>query len=139
MITISLTQPIEASAQDVFDTLLAHEQLSRFFDATFRVKQPATDKNNVNGAGLIREVTMRGECFNEEIVAAQDGYIHYRIVGDKPVKNHYGSIQITHTMTGCIVHYLITCHALWWQPHCIVKHVITNDIRQGLTKLAEYF
>lgn len=139
MITVSLTQSIDATADDVFAALLAHEQLSRFFDATFNIKQSATDEHNANGAGLIREVTMRGESFSEEIVAAKDGYIHYRIIGNKPVENHYGGIRVTNNSIGCVVNYVITCSALWWQPSFIVKRIITNDISQGLTKLAEHF
>ncbi|WP_435275019.1 SRPBCC family protein [Psychrobium sp. nBUS_13] len=135
MLTISLTKSINASADDVHSALLDHEQLGRFFNGSFSVKQPATCST---GVGLIREITMRGEKFCEEVIAVTQRCIHYRIIGNKPVRNHYGSIHIIDSNDGCKINYLITCQALWWQPSFIVKKIINQDMSQGLTKLAEH-
>lgn len=136
MLTISLTKFINASADDVHSALLDHEQLGRFFNGSFTVKQPATCST---GVGLIREITMRGEKFCEEVTAVTQCCIHYRIIGNKPVKNHYGSIHIIDSSHGCNINYLITCQAQWWQPSFVVKKIINHDMSHGLTKLAEYF
>lgn len=136
MITISLSRTIAASADEVIATLLDHRRLDRFFDAKFTVKTPATASN---GVGLVREITMRGEQFCEEVVAVTKNCIQYRIVGVKPVKNHYGSIHAIDTTQGCKINYIITCQALWWQPSFIVKKLINQDISRGLNKLAEHF
>lgn len=139
MITIRLTQQIKSGVNDVFNTLLEHEQLSRFFSGTFRVVHPSKDTSNSNGVGAVREICMRGETFCEEITAAKDGCIEYRILGNKPIKNHRGMIDIKPNQLGCLVNYVIECEAQWWQPSFIVKRIITHDISVGLTKLTEYF
>lgn len=136
MITVSLSKTINAPAEDVRNTLLDHDQLGRFFSGHFSIKKPATDTAK---AGVIREIVMRGQRFCEEIVAVTSTCIHYRIVGDKPLRNHYGSIHMIDTPTGCQLNYLITCQALWWQPSFIIKRVISRDIGLGLTKLKEHF
>jgi len=139
MITIRLTQQIHSGVFEVFNTLLEHDLLARFFDGTFRVIQPSSDPDNVNGAGTIREICMRGETFREQITAAKEGYIEYCILGDKPLKNHKGMIDIKSNSQGCLINYVIECEALWWQPSFIVKRIISRDINVGLIKLAEYF
>jgi len=139
MITIRLTQQMCCGVDDVFNTLLEHETLTRFFDATFRVVHPSSDSTNANGAGVVREICMRGETFCEQIVTAKDGYIEYQILGNKPLKKHKGMIDIKANQQGCLVNYVIECESLWWQPSFIVKRIISHDINVGLTKLAEYF
>ncbi|MCG7532419.1 SRPBCC family protein [Psychrobium sp. MM17-31] len=136
MITISLSQSINASAEEVRTVLLEHDKLGRFFDGKFAIKQP---QQCDSGAGLIREITMRGQKFCEEIVAVTKNCIHYRIIGTKPVNNHYGSIHFIDTGDGCQLNYFITCKAQWWQPSFIVQKVINQDISQGLMKLRDYF
>lgn len=135
---IHLTQKVALDATELLLLLTDHEQLSRFFNAKFSVLEPAKNENIPGGAGCLREVSTRGSTFVEEIIKADTQSIEYRIVGDKPLKNHLGIIKFIPAEGGVNVDYTISGEVPGWLPTFIVQHVIKSDISNALTKLANF-
>lgn len=139
MITVKLIKPITAKPEAVISLLLEHGKLDRFFNASFVQTRDADEGEIAGGAGSIRKVTMRGQTFLEQIIAASERHITYKIIGDGPVSQHRGDIHAQEHQMGTVLHYTIICKAPWWQPNWLVKMVIKRDISRGLDKLAASF
>lgn len=130
-IRISQTQTLQCSAELVVATLLEHEQLNRFFNASFAMLPAHT--------GIWRrQVTMLGHQFIEHVKHNEQYSIEYHIVGPSPVKNHHAKIQLTPLKAGCQLTYVINCDAKFWQPSWLLKALITQDLKRALIKLKAY-
>jgi len=138
MIKIKLDKTIDCPRAQVVALLLHHQQLGRFFNAKFSQTRDALPGEPLGGRGAIRQITMRGQCFFEEITHATQRKISYRIIGQGPVSNHRGDIVFSDQGEATHIDYTITCSAPWWQPNFLVGAVIKRDIANGLTKLARY-
>jgi len=138
MIEILLKQQVDCPIGPLVAIMLEHDKLGRFFDAKFKQTKPALDNEPAGGCGAIRQVTMRGSSFLEEIIQANEHQISYRIIGSGPVSNHRADIYFTQQDQHTLINYSICCSAPWWQPDFLVKFVIERDIAKGLNKLASY-
>jgi hypothetical protein len=143
MISVTLKQNVIASPSQVCTILLEHEQLNRFFDADFSLIKNQNNGEIKGGKGAIRQISMIGVKFEEEIMSADKQHIHYKIVGDKPVSDHRGDIyfslnKIT-TISTTDVTYQISCKAPWWLPSFVLSFLIKKDVTQALKKIARYF
>jgi len=143
MISINLKQSIAATPSQVSDILLDHEQLNRFFDASFLLIKKQNEGEIKGGKGAVREVSMLGVKFEEQIISADSNHISYQIVGNKPVADHRGDIHFfedNNTATSMTeVTYKINCKSPWWLPSFILSFFIKKDITQALKKLSTNF
>lgn len=147
MISITLKQNINATRQQICETLLEHQQLSRFFDATFSLIQPQNKTELKGGKGAIRQVKISGITFSERIISADHHHISYQIIGNKPVAEHRGNIHFnendlakdSNIPASTEVTYHISCKAPWWLPSLILAFFIKKDLGQALKKLASHF
>ena len=143
MVDINLNQKVAAPAIQIRDVLLQHEQLDRFFNATFKLVKKQDEGEIKGGKGTIRQVTMSGVTFNEEIIDADDNQICYRIMGNKPVADHSGEIRFVENNKNAVlqtdISYEIKCKAPWWLPNFILSYFIKKDISRALQKLASSF
>lgn len=89
---IHLTKFIPVHTDLLLPTLLAHEQLCRFFNASFVIERAENAEEIDGGAGCLRKVTTHRNSFIEEIIKADLTGIQYKIVGKGPLKNHQGDI-----------------------------------------------
>jgi len=138
MISIKLHQLVNENSEAVLALLLAHDQLGRFFDGRFCQTVPARAGESIGGAGAIRQVTLHGQTFLEQIISADAQHICYQIIGKGPVSEHQGVIMFNRCDEGTLIDYTISCRAPWWQPSWLVNMIITRDISRGLAKLARY-
>jgi len=138
MIKIKLDKTIGCPRDQLVAIMLQHQQLNRFFNAKFFQTRDAHPSEPLGGRGAIRQITMRGQCFFEEIIQATDSKISYRIIGQGPVSNHQGDIVFSDKGDATHIDYTISCNAPWWQPDFLVGALIKRDIANGLTKLARY-
>ena len=97
MVNVYYQKYIATTPRALRDTLLDHQNLSDFFNASFKVLQPEDDNEVSGGKGCVRAVTILGVCFKEKIVHADDQYIEYTVVGDFPVKQHTGLLTYSNT------------------------------------------
>jgi hypothetical protein len=140
MISIKLEQHITSSKHKISETLLDHENLSRFFNAKFKLITKEGKGEIVGGKGAVRQVFIGRHSFNEQIICANDGHICYQIVGKGPVTKHQGDIYlITVNPSKTKILYEIQCQGPHFIPSFIVKYMIEKDIRKALVKLASYF
>ena len=143
MISIDVKLVINATPLQIRDVMLEHEQLNRFFNAEFMLIKNQDDGEVKGGKGAIRQISMMGVKFEEEIVSADINHISYQIVGNKPVSEHRGYIkfsQVNNTTTPKTeVNYKIRCKAPWWIPSFILSFFIKNDVKQALSKLSIKF
>jgi len=135
---IHLQQKVTMPSQKLLILLTDHARLSRFFNATFNVLNVSTNSLLAGGEGCLREVTTRGSTFIEEIVKADHQGIEYRIVGDKPLKNHQGIIRFIADESYMTIDYRISGQVVGWLPSFIVKYVIEKDIQKALSRIAKY-
>lgn len=129
---------MKADIADLLPTLLEHEQLSRFFNASFDIIKPQNPQEIIGGKGCQREVSTRGNCFVEEIVKADLSGIQYKIVGQGPLKNHHGDISFEVVDGGTLIHYSITGDVVGWVPEFLFAWVLKYDISNALNKLATH-
>lgn len=143
MISISLKQSVAARSSQVRDTLLEHEHLHRFFNATFLLLKTQNAGDISGGKGSIRQVSVLGSQFQEQIISADDCHISYQIMGNKPVAHHRGDIYFNTSNSSAVpttdITYNISCEAPWWIPSFVLGFFIKKDITQALKKLASHF
>lgn len=139
MVNVYYQKNIATTPRALRDTLLDHQNLSDFFNASFKVIQPEDDNEVGGGKGCVRAVTILGVCFKEQIVHADDQYIEYSVVGDFPVKQHTGVITFTAHENHTQVSYRITCRAPWYLPAWLLERLLQNDVEQCLNKLGARF
>lgn len=140
MINIHVKQQIDASKSQLLAELLDHVNLSRFFNAKFELVRTQKAGEITGGAGSMRQVSMLGTSFIEEIVSASDSGICYRIVGSKPLKQHAGKILFTEvTPTTTMVDYHISGTGPWFLPDSLLQFFIGRDIEKAVNKLARLY
>jgi hypothetical protein len=143
MISICVKQKVEARPSQVKEILLQHEYLDQFFNAKFLLLKIQNEGEITGGKGSIRQVSMLGDKFQEQIISADNQHISYQIIGNKPVAKHRGDIYF-HTdnnnpLQTTEISYNIICKSPWWIPSFILGFFITKDIIQALKKLALHF
>lgn len=139
MVNVYYQKHIAATPLALRDTLLDHQNLGDFFNATFNVVVPENSREICGGKGCIREVTILGVCFREQVVHADDEYIEYKVLNDFPVKQHKGVISFTPHENSTLVSYRITCSAPWYLPNWLLQRLLQRDIEQCLNKLGARF
>jgi len=142
MITIEVTQKVLAPAEKVSQVLLEHLQLDRFFNAKFTLIKIQNSGELIGGKGAIRQVSIGKIVFEEEIISASNEHICYRIVGDWPVSDHQGDIQLTPLGVDnqtTQLDYLIKFNGPKWLPSFLLKFVVGSDIRKAMKNLAQHF
>ena len=142
MVEIKVKRAVAATPEQVRSVLLAHADLGRFFNAHFTLLAPQEPGEISGGKGTIREIKMQGTIFKEQIIAADNSHISYRIIGSKPVAQHRGDIYlntINEEPSLTEVNYHISCIAPFWLPDFILAFFIKKDISQALKKIARYF
>ena len=140
MISITVKQKVTAKPSQIRKTLLEHKQLDRFFNADFSLIKKQNEGEIKGGKGAIRQVSMIGVKFEEQILSADDNHISYQIIGNKPVAEHRGDIYFCSDSNSVMpmteITYNINFKAAWWQPSFILIFFIKKDITQALKKLA---
>ncbi len=136
---IHLTRLINAEIALLLPTLLEHEHLSRFFNATFEIKRHEHGGEILGGKGCLRQVETRGSRFVEEITKADLSGIQYQIVGEGPLKNHQGDIHFTVVDGGTRVDYYIQGEVVGWVPDFLFTFVVKRDIAKALDNLVRHF
>ena len=139
MVSVYYQKNINVTPQVLRDTLLDHPNLSDLFDASFKVLKTENDGEISGGVGCVREVSILGVRFKEEIVHADTNGIEYRVVDDFPVKAHRGVIAFTPQENTVNVSYRITCRAPWYMPSWLLTRLLQHDIEQCLNKLGARF
>jgi hypothetical protein len=147
MISISVKQSIATNPSQVVEVLLKHEHLNQFFNATFVLLRTQNKGEISGGKGAVRQVSMLGGKFQEQIISADNKHISYQIIGNKPVADHRGDIYFhvdnnsSEPSTAPIteITYNIRCLAPWWIPNFVLSFFIKKDITQALKKLATHF
>lgn len=142
MITIEVTQKVLAPAEKVSQVLLEHLQLDRFFNAKFTLIKIQNSGELIGGKGAIRQVSIGKIVFEEEVISASNEHICYRIVGDWPVSDHQGDIQLTPLGVDnqtTQLDYLIKFNGPKWLPSFLLKFVVGCDIRKAMKNLAQHF
>jgi hypothetical protein len=142
MVEIKIKRAVAATPEQIRSVLLAHADLGRFFNAHFTLLAPQEPDEISGGKGTIREIKMQGTTFKEQIIAADNSHISYRIIGSKPVAQHRGDIYlntINEEPSLTEVNYHISCIAPFWLPDFILAFFIKKDISQALKKIARYF
>lgn len=142
MITIKVTQKVLAPAEKVSQVLLEHLQLDRFFNAKFKLIKTQNSGELIGGKGAIRQVAIGKIVFEEEIISASDEHICYRIVGNWPVSDHQGDIQLTPVGVDnqtTQLDYVIKFNGPKWLPCFLLKFFVGSDISKAMKKLAQHF
>jgi hypothetical protein len=139
MVNVYYQKNIAATPKELRDTLLDHQNLSDFFNASFKVLKAENDNEISGGKGCVREVSILSVRFKEEIIHADTNGIEYRVVDDFPVKAHRGVIAFTQQENSTNVSYRITCRAPWYIPNWLLTRLLQNDIEQCLDKLGARF
>ena len=142
MITIEVTQKISAPVEQVCQVLLDHPQLERFFNAKVKTIKMQNEGELLGGKGAIRQVSIGKIVFEEEIISASDEHICYRIVGNWPVSDHQGDIQLTPLDVGnrtTQLDYVINFNGPKWLPSFLLKFFVGSDITKAMKKLAQHF
>tara|TARA_B110000908_G_C9892476_1_gene287417 strand:- start:7 stop:438 length:432 start_codon:yes stop_codon:yes gene_type:complete len=142
MIAIKVKQQLLAPVKQVMQTLLAHQQLDRFFNAKFQLMKTENEGEIVGGKGAVRQVTMGKIVFKEQIISANDNHICYRIIGKGPVFDHQGDIYLTPDDLDnktTQLDYVIQFNGPKWLPDFILLFLVERDIQKAMKKLAVYF
>lgn len=139
MLVVESQKQIACSADTLLNALLDHSNLDRFFNAKFKVLKPA-DKGEISGGkGCIRQVSILGISFEEQIVQAEQAGICYRVLNDFPVRQHRGEIHFHKIGEHTQVSYRIQCQSPWYIPKFILKSIIQKDIQQCLNRLGDMY
>ncbi len=140
MVKVSVQHQVQASRQQVLAELLDHVNLSRFFDAKFSLVRAQQNGAVAGGIGSQRQIKMLGTRFVEEILAADENGVSYKIIGDWPVKNHRGDIVLSETEHGTtVVDYQIVCLAPWFIPSALLQYLLTKDVAKAMQRLAALY
>jgi len=142
MIKIEVKQHILAPVDQVVKTLLAHQQLDRFFNAKFQLIKTQNAGEIKGGKGAVRQITIGKIVFEEQIVSASHNHICYRIIGKGPVFDHQGDIYLTPDdvdIKSTQLDYVIKFKGPKWLPDFILMFLVERDIQNAMNKLAVYF
>ena len=130
---------IQTSVERVLADFLDHENLDQFFNAKFRIVKDASQDTLRGGAGCIREVSILGVTFHEEIISADERGIVYRVLGNFPVSKHRGHISFRADQNKTFVSYEIQCKANWYLPSFILTPLLTRDLKNCLQLLKQKY
>lgn len=139
MISIEYERVIKARKDQIFTKLLDHANLDTLFNAQFNVLTPALPTEPSGGKGCVREVTILGISFLEQITHATSEVIEYQVLNDFPVSDHLGKFTLNENTDGTKVTYHICCKAPWYLPNLILKHIIKSDILRCLNRLEAFY
>ncbi|WP_232771405.1 SRPBCC family protein [Colwellia sp. 12G3] len=148
MITIEVTQKIEAPVAQVSQVLLDHAQLDRFFNAKIILIKAQNNGELIGGKGAVRQISIGKIVFEEEIISASNEHICYRIIGNWPVSDHQGDIHLTSQLTPQVtsldssttqLDYIIKFNGPKWLPSILLKFFVGRDINNAMKKLALHF
>ena len=142
MVTIQVKKILQAPINLVSQTLLEHQQLDRFFKAKFTLVKNENKGELLGGKGAIRQISIGKITFSEKIINASNEHICYQIIGDKPVSNHQGDIQLTPVGIESMctnIDYVIRFTCPPWLPSFLVKFFVERDINNAIKKLAQHF
>ncbi|WP_372770035.1 SRPBCC family protein [Pseudoalteromonas sp.] len=139
MISVNYQKAIKATPDQIFTKLIDHPNLDQFFNAKFAVIKEQDDGEPLGGKGCIRKISIFGVSFLEEIIAANEKEIRYRVLNDFPVKNHLGVISFQTQKHNTTVSYCITCQSPWYLPRFILRKVLAKDIRNCLDNLGAMY
>lgn len=134
-LTVKQEKYIPTSVENVLSEFLDHDNLSQFFNAKFRVVKLADEKERDGGKGSIREVSISGVTFQEEIVNANAKEIEYRVLGSFPVREHRGTISFESHQNSTFVSYKIRCKTNWYLPRFILEPLLNKDLKKCLAIL----
>lgn len=139
MISVNYQKAIKATPDQIFTKLIDHPNLDQFFNAKFAVIKEQDGGEPLGGKGCIRQVSIFGVSFLEEIITANKKEIRYRVLNDFPVKNHEGVISFQAQNHATTVNYSIKCQSPWYLPRFILRKVLASDIRNCLDKLGALY
>jgi hypothetical protein len=139
MLVVEYQRQISCSADTLLNTLLDHRNLERFFNAKFKVLKPANKGEVTGGKGCIRQVSILGISFEEQITQADHTGIYYRVLNDFPVHQHRGEIRFHKTDEHTQVAYRIQCQSPWYIPKFVLKAILQKDIQQCLNRLGDMY
>ena len=142
MITIEVTQKISAPVEQVCQVLLDHPQLERFFNAKIKTIKIQNKGELIGGKGAVRQISIGKIVFEEQIISATNEHICYRIIGNWPVSDHQGDIQLTSLGVNnqtTQLDYVIKFNGPKWLPSFLLKFFVARDIHNAMKKLAEHF
>lgn len=140
MVNVDVMHMVAAAPNEISKLLLDHQQLHRFFDAKFAVAKTADDGEPAGGKGAIRNVSVAGVKFSEQVLFTSSNQIRYAIVGDKPLSNHQGNIYLAaQTPTQTSVRYTIVCNGPKWLPDKWVEFLLAQAMKKALVKINQYF
>ncbi|WP_040642173.1 SRPBCC family protein [Pseudoalteromonas spongiae] len=139
MISVQYQKTIQASPDQIFTKLIDHENLNQFFNASFKVVKPQDNNEPIGGKGCVRQISLLGITFLEEIIHASEREIRYRVLNDFPVKDHLGVFTLQPHGKHTIVTYTIQCNSPWYLPGVLLRRILANDIRNCLDKLGAFY
>jgi uncharacterized membrane protein len=139
MISVHSKKTVDACLEQVFTKFTDHENLDQLFNAKFKVIRLADCDQPLGGKGCIRQVSIAGVSFQEQIIRADHNAIHYKVLNDFPVKQHLGKISFVAKGQQTEVSYSIECLAPWFLPRFILQKILAKDIQNCLTKLGEKY
>lgn len=139
MLVVEYQKQIACSADTLLNTLLDHSNLDRFFNAKFKVLKPADKGELSGGKGCIRQISIWGISFEEQITRADQTRICYRVLNDFPVRQHRGEIHFHKIGEHTQVAYRIQCKSPWYIPKFVLKVILQKDIQQCLNRLGDIY
>ncbi|WP_249297152.1 SRPBCC family protein [Pseudoalteromonas phenolica] len=139
MLVVEYQKRITCSTDTLLNTLLDHSNLDRFFNAKFKVLKPANKDEITGGKGCIRQVSILGVCFEEQIIQADQTGICYQVLNDFPVRQHRGEIHFQKTGEHTQISYRIQCQSPWYIPKFVLKAILQKDIQQCLNRLGDMY
>ncbi|MFT5814629.1 MAG: hypothetical protein ACI9VT_002390 [Psychroserpens sp.] len=142
MITLEVTQKVLAPADQISQVLLDHLKLDRFFNAKFTLIKIQNKGELIGGKGAVRQIAIGKIVFEEEIISATHDHICYRIVGNWPISDHQGDIQLTSLDVDnqtTQLDYVIRFNGPKWLPSFLLKFFVASDINKAMKKLAKHF
>lgn len=139
MISVNYQKTIKATPDQIFTKLIDHPNLDQLFNAKFEVVKEQNLNEPKGGKGCIRQVSILGVSFLEEIVTANNHEIRYRVLHNFPVKNHLGVISFQAKNHATTVNYTIECQSPWYLPRFLLRKLLSNDIRNCLNKLGAMY
>lgn len=139
MLVVEYQKQIACTADTLLNTLLDHSNLGRFFNAKFQVLRPANKGEISGGKGCIRQVSILGVNFEEQITQADQTGICYQVLNDFPVRQHRGEIHFHKIGEHTQVSYRIQYQHPWYIPKFALKSILQKDIQQCLNRLGDMY
>lgn len=140
MVNVDVVQLVAATPNEISEILLDHQQLDRFFDAKFSLAKQPDEGEVAGGKGAIRNVTIAGVTFAEQVLSANAKHISYAIIGDRPLRNHQGNIYLVEQSPSLTrVRYTIICQGPKWLPEKLVAFLLAQGVKKALIKLNQFF